>query len=138
MWAAAMRTYTLELAAEGPTHVLGIDAAAVAVDGARARATERGLTNVEFAVGDAYELEKLGRRFDVAVIRGVLHHLYQAERAVQSVLKVASEIVIVEPNGYNPILKLIEKNFPVSSGARGEILSAVSTRSVVRGARADG
>jgi SAM-dependent methyltransferase len=105
-------TYTFELAAEGPTHVLGVDAASVAVDRARARAAERGLTNVEFALGDAYELEKLGRRFDVAIIRGVLHHLYEAERAVRSVLQVAREIVIVEPNGYNPVLKLIERLSP--------------------------
>jgi ubiquinone/menaquinone biosynthesis C-methylase UbiE len=105
-------TYTFELAAEKPTVVLGIDAAEVAVERARARAKDRALDNVEFAVGDAYELEKLGRRFDVAVIRGVLHHLYDAERAVRSVLKVASEIVIVEPNGYNLVLKVIEKLSP--------------------------
>jgi SAM-dependent methyltransferase len=105
-------TYTLELAAVRPSVVLGIDAAEVAVERARARVQDRAFDNVEFAVGDAYELERLGRRFDVAVIRGVLHHLYDAERAVRSVLKVASEIIIVEPNGYNPVLKMIEKLSP--------------------------
>jgi len=105
-------TYTFELAAEGATNVLGVDVAAVAVDRARAWAVERGLGNIEFVLGDVYELEKLGRRFDVAIVRGVLHHLYDAERAVRSVLMVAREIVIVEPNGYNPVLKVIEKLSP--------------------------
>lgn len=105
-------TYTFELAAEGPTVVLGVDAADVAVARARARADELALNNVEFAVGDAYELEKLGRQFDVAVVRGVLHHLYDASRAVRSVMQVAREVVVVEPNGYNPVLKMIEKISP--------------------------
>src|SRR5262249_18429935 len=61
-------TYTFELAEERPTVVLGIDAAEVAVERARVRAKDLGLDNVEFAVGDACELEKLGRRFDVAVM----------------------------------------------------------------------
>jgi ubiquinone/menaquinone biosynthesis C-methylase UbiE len=105
-------TYTFELAAAGPVAVLGVDAADLAVERARVRARERGISNIEFSVGDAYELEKLGRQFDVAVIRGVLHHLYEAERAVHSVLEVAREIVVVEPNGYNPVLKMIEKLSP--------------------------
>jgi ubiquinone/menaquinone biosynthesis C-methylase UbiE len=105
-------TYTFELAAAGASHVLGVDAADLAVERARVCAKERAIDNVEFRVGDAYELEKLGRQFDLAVVRGVLHHLYEAERAVGSVLRVAREIVVVEPNGYNPVLKIIEKVSP--------------------------
>jgi hypothetical protein len=42
-------------------------------------------------------------------VRGVLHHLYEPERAISRLSKIAKAIIIVEPNGYNPVLKLIER-----------------------------
>jgi SAM-dependent methyltransferase len=50
--------------------------------------------------------------FDVALIRGVIHHLpdNSQQLAIQNARAIAKTLIIVEPNGNNPILKLIEKN----------------------------
>ena len=47
--------------------------------------------------------------FDVTVIRGVLHHMNNPVKGIQNISKATKKIIIVEPNGNNPILKLIEK-----------------------------
>lgn len=49
------------------------------------------------------------RKFDVAVIRGVLHHLSDQQLAIRNAFKLADNLIIMEPNGNNPILKLIER-----------------------------
>lgn len=48
-------------------------------------------------------------KYDTAIIRGVLHHLDQPELAIKNTAKIANKIIIIEPNGNNPILKIIEK-----------------------------
>ena len=48
-------------------------------------------------------------KYDVAVIRGVLHHLSDQQKAIANAFKFADNIIIMEPNGNNPILKVIEK-----------------------------
>jgi ubiquinone/menaquinone biosynthesis C-methylase UbiE len=48
-------------------------------------------------------------KYDVAVIRGVLHHLSDQQRAITNAFRLADNVIIMEPNGNNPILKLIEK-----------------------------
>ena len=100
-------TYTQELLAMGPSYLLGIDAAADAVQLATERAG--GAPNAAFRVMNVDELSSIGEHFDVAVVRGLLHHLYSAGSAAAAVCEVADEIVVVEPNGYNPVLKVIEK-----------------------------
>jgi len=52
------------------------------------------------------------RRFEVGVLRGVLHHLSDQELAIRNSFAIADRIIIVEPNGNNPILKIIEKVSP--------------------------
>ncbi|WP_266366496.1 class I SAM-dependent methyltransferase [Tellurirhabdus rosea] len=49
------------------------------------------------------------RKYDVAVIRGVLHHLSDQQKAIRNAFKLADNLIIMEPNGNNPILKVIEK-----------------------------
>lgn len=49
------------------------------------------------------------KKYDVAVIRGVLHHLSDQQRAITNAFRLADNLIIMEPNGNNPILKLIEK-----------------------------
>jgi len=100
-------TYTLELLDMGAASVLGVDAAEGAV--AQARENSRGRTDISFEVCDIYQLDHLGGRFDVAIVRGILHHLYDVETAVEKICQIARDIVVVEPNGYNPVLKVIEK-----------------------------
>lgn len=105
-------TYTLLLASLGVSRVLGIDPAAVAVEAAIRKARDAGLSDrVSFAVGDIYRLgESLGSaRFDCIVLRGVLHHLPDPAGAIKSLSSFGDAVVILEPNGYNPVLKILEK-----------------------------
>ncbi len=100
-------TYTQMLADAGAAYVLGADAARDAIECAKEKIGDRG--NLCFRVQSAYDLEGIGERFDLAVIRGLLHHLDDAPRAIRQSVAVAREAVVVEPNGYSPALKVIEK-----------------------------
>lgn len=105
-------TYSLEFASLGAIEVFGIDPAEVAVEAANRKAKNAGLdTVVRFEAGNIYALkEQLGdRRFDCVVIRGVLHHLPDPKKAVACVASLANTVIILEPNGYNPVLKLLER-----------------------------
>jgi ubiquinone/menaquinone biosynthesis C-methylase UbiE len=106
-------TYTLELAHRGrPAEIVGLDPAAEAVKVARERAGEAGAANLSFMTGSAYELPQEDGAFDVAVLRGVLHHVDDPKQALVEALRVAKRVVAIEPNGYNPGLKLIERVSP--------------------------
>jgi len=59
--------------------VAGVDAAATAIDRARAKAAERDIP-VEFLVADALALDGLGRTFDVAIDCGLFHTFSDADR----------------------------------------------------------
>ena len=100
-------TYTVELYDRGaPAFVQGIDPAEAAIEAARKAA---GTRRMEFCVGSAYELPYDSQSFDVAQLRGVLHHMDRPVDAIREALRVAGRIVVIEPNGYSPILKLIER-----------------------------
>jgi hypothetical protein len=43
------------------------------------------------------------------VLRGVLHHLPDAAKALKAVSSLSDNVLIMEPNGMNPMVKLIEK-----------------------------
>jgi 2-polyprenyl-3-methyl-5-hydroxy-6-metoxy-1,4-benzoquinol methylase len=101
-------TYTLELARAGAVDVLGVDPAEAAVENARRKAEEAGVGNVRFMSGNIYDLD-IGERFDCTVLRGVLHHLPDAGLAIRKLASLSDHMFIVEPNGTNPVLKLIEK-----------------------------
>jgi 2-polyprenyl-3-methyl-5-hydroxy-6-metoxy-1,4-benzoquinol methylase len=104
-------TFTIELAGCGALHVLGIEPAAGAVERATtaARADERGLTNISFEVGNVYDLRTDLPPADYAVMRGVLHHLPDPAQAVAAISRHCKRLVILEPNGMNPVLKIIER-----------------------------
>lgn len=100
-------TYTVELAARGQVAaILGVDPAAGAIEVARQRGAG---DNVQFSVHGAYELPCPDDSFEVAVIRGVLHHLDRPFAALCEAFRVAPEVIVLEPNGYNPVLKLLER-----------------------------
>lgn len=105
-------TYALELPGFGAARVLGIDPAAMAVNAAIEKAKAAGLNAVAaFEVGDIYSLAPhiVNGGFDCVVLRGVLHHLPDAPSALNGLAVVAPSIVVLEPNGYNPVLKVLEK-----------------------------
>lgn len=104
--------YTLEFAALRVKQVVGIDPAVAAVEAANAKAHRLGLeATVRFEVGNIYALEPYlaGNRFDCIVLRGVLHHLPDPARALAGLAAFNATIVVLEPNGSNPVLKLLEK-----------------------------
>lgn len=99
--------FSLDLLNLGAKSVVGIDAAEDAV--ALANKKTNHIPNISFEQANIYQIEPPQKRFDVAIVRGFLHHLYEVEKAVTRICTLADEIVVLEPNGYNPILKIIEK-----------------------------
>ena len=103
-------TYTLPLALRGGARqLLGIDPTAAAIALAERRAATEGVDCCRFTVGSIYDAAMADGSYDVAVLRGVLHHLEHPAAAIKVALALAREVVIVEPNGLNPVLKLIER-----------------------------
>ncbi|WP_433192785.1 class I SAM-dependent methyltransferase [Nocardia sp. CA-107356] len=68
----------LRIAALGLS-VLGVDVAETALAIARDKAAARGI-EAEFAVADAFQLERLGRRFDTVLDCGLFHAFDEDER----------------------------------------------------------
>ncbi|MDP9299995.1 MAG: class I SAM-dependent methyltransferase [Actinomycetota bacterium] len=83
----------LELASRG-LEALGIDASPRAIEAAKTKASERGLS-AEFLVADALSLGSLGRRFRSALDCGVFHVFEDRERPDY----VASLASALEPGG---------------------------------------
>ncbi len=102
--------YTVGLLDAGALEVVGFDAAEQAVEVAQRRAADR--SNLHFEVGEISTFSTRGKTFDVAIVRGLLHHLDDVEQAVARIASLARRAVVVEPNGYNPILKVIERISP--------------------------
>lgn len=103
-------TATIELLALArPAIVHGIDPIEQAVDLARKKVEDPRIT---FAVCSASELPYNDDSFDIALVRGVLHHMPKAPEALREALRVAEVVVVLEPNGYNPGLKLFERFHP--------------------------
>jgi ubiquinone/menaquinone biosynthesis C-methylase UbiE len=100
-------TYTLELFDRAaPASIHGIDHAEQAIEVARTRVGDRPIT---YACGSAESLPLADGSFDIAQLRGVLHHVDRPIEALREALRVARLVVVTEPNGYNPVLKLLEK-----------------------------
>jgi SAM-dependent methyltransferase len=100
-------TYTAELKKRLP-HIqfTGFDPAAVAIDEAKKQ-----YPDCRFVVGDILTLDTFPKeQFDLVIIRGVIHHLPTQQAAVAHAAAVSPRVLIIEPNGNNPILKWIEKN----------------------------
>jgi len=100
-------TYTVEVVETGgAARVTALDPSESAVQVARSK---RGDHPIDVAVGSAFALPHPDGAFDVAYLRGVLHHMAEPAKAVGEALRVATMVVVVEPNGYNPVLKLLER-----------------------------
>ena len=80
-------------AARGAT-ALGVDLSALAIEKARGKAAERGLT-ARFEVADALHLERLGESFDTVIDSGLFHVFDDADRARY----VTSLAAVIEPGG---------------------------------------
>ncbi|RSM98179.1 SAM-dependent methyltransferase [Nonomuraea sp. WAC 01424] len=82
-------TITTDLAAAvAPGHVLGLDQQAAQLAGARTRAGQRGLTNVEFQEGSCYEIPLDDRSVDRVFSHALLEHLAHPARALAEIHRV--------------------------------------------------
>lgn len=107
-------TYTWELAEHFPLAVTGIDPASNAIEVAKKlRSRSDSAVSIDFIAGDLEStVLASGRRFDIAVVRGVLHHVGDPASLIRQLAQCSESVVIIEPNGLNPILKLIERVSP--------------------------
>lgn len=81
---------------------------------------------VQIQHGSAYELDFPDKSFDVAIMRGVVHHLDDPFGGLREMVRVARNVFLLEPNGYNPIIKLLE-NFSTYHREHGERSYAPAT-----------
>lgn len=104
-------TYTEMLARDFSSPVvIGIDPSKTAVE--RAHKLYAGITNLRFQSGSAYCLPYKDQTFELAVLRGVLHHMDNPSLAVRESFRVAKTVIMLEPNGLNPLVKLLERVSP--------------------------
>jgi len=83
----------------------GVDLAGDAVKVARDNCRGR---PIDFRIESADRLSFAANTFDIAHVRGVLHHMDVPRRVLSEALRVAPTVIVLEPNGYNPALKVLE------------------------------
>lgn len=89
-----------------PLRMAGVDPAENAIKVADQKKGER---PIEFRVLEGNHVPFDDLTFDIAIVQGVLHHADDPQATIREGLRVARDIVILEPNGLNPGLKLLEK-----------------------------
>jgi SAM-dependent methyltransferase len=89
-----------------PRMMSALDPAIKAVVAGTAKAKGR---PIHFLVADGHHLPYPDNAFDVAILQGILHHDSSPEATIREAFRVAREILVLEPNGYSPILKVIER-----------------------------
>jgi SAM-dependent methyltransferase len=100
-------TYTAVLRLETrAAEILGIDPAQDAIEIARRRHRHR---HLDFRCAFARDLLAEGKRYQLAIYRGVLHHTADPAREIRDAFALADSVLLLEPNGLNPGLKLIER-----------------------------
>ena len=92
-----------------PKALVGIDPASEAIAIANKYRENR---PIQFMVGDAHRLPFAEDSFDLALLQSVLHHDDDPRDIIREAFRIAPEILIHEPNGNNPGLKVIEKASP--------------------------
>lgn len=107
-------TYTFELFEKlNPKSIVGFDFAKDGVRIAKGKIKKKNIRRIKFIESSIYDVnKKIKNQFDVAVVRGVLHHLYDPKKGINAICKLADVIVVVEPNGYSPLMKIMEKVSP--------------------------
>lgn len=105
-------TYTAELLRRPETGcAVGIDPASAAIERAR-RLYGSTDPRLSFRACTAADLLTEADRYDVAILRGVIHHVSDPAAEIRTSLELARSVVLLEPNGWNPGLKLLERLSP--------------------------
>ncbi len=105
-------TYTLEIYNKiKPNMILGFDPATKAIASAQLKVSKKLSKKIIFREGSVYEIDKFinKNKFQLIIIRAVLHHLDRPQVAINKISKLADKIIVLEPNGYSPILKIFER-----------------------------
>lgn len=108
-------TFTFEILKKiNPKKIVGFDCAQAAIKVAEKTIEKKDKNKIKFMHGDVYNSHKMFKKnsFDIVIIRGVLHHLNNPKKAIKSLKNISNRILVLEPNGFNPILKLIENTSP--------------------------
>ena len=92
-----------------PRVLMGVDAARQATDAANRNKQHR---RIHFVVGNAHSLPYSDDSFDLVLIQSILHHDDDPQGILREAFRLAPEILIHEPNGYNLGLKIIERTSP--------------------------
>lgn len=83
----------------------GMDAAKKAVAMAKKK-----YKKIRFYAANILKKRSLNKKgYDLAVIRGVLHHVSDPVLAMRNSFYASPRLIVIEPNGNNPLLKVIEK-----------------------------
>lgn len=90
-----------------PKRLVAADAAVTAVQVAAGKSVSR---PIRFLVADAHRLPFPGDSFDVVLLQSVLHHDGDPLHMIQEAFRIAPRVIIHEPNGNSPGLKIIEKS----------------------------
>lgn len=98
-------TYAIHKACK-PKKIVGIDVSKEGIAVAKRKFEKK--KSIEFFHTSINDLSAF-RGFDCAILRGVIHHLDDPVQGIFEAAKTAREVFIIEPNGYNPLLKVIEK-----------------------------
>jgi SAM-dependent methyltransferase len=64
---------------------------------------------IRFVAANGHHLPYADDSFDVAILQAILHHDSDPPATIREAFRVAREIIVLEPNGYSPILKLMER-----------------------------
>jgi ubiquinone/menaquinone biosynthesis C-methylase UbiE len=83
-----------------------------AVKAVVAGAAKRESRPILFVAADGHHLPYANDAFELAILQAILHHDSDPGATIGEALRVAREIVVLEPNGYSPILKVMERLSP--------------------------
>jgi 2-polyprenyl-3-methyl-5-hydroxy-6-metoxy-1,4-benzoquinol methylase len=88
--------------------VTAVDPAAEAI-----KEAARKYPDIDFFVCNILDTDTLpDKKFDAGMFLGVLHHVSDPKQAIANAALLSDRLIILEPNGHNPILKVIEKLSP--------------------------
>jgi ubiquinone/menaquinone biosynthesis C-methylase UbiE len=99
--------YTQDIAKQNTALVVGIDPIEDVIKHAQNKYKD--VPNLKFECADLYKMEIPKEPYDLVILRGVLHHLPDLEKGIKRACLLGKRVIILEPNGYNLILKIIEK-----------------------------
>ena len=87
---------------------IGVDQSAELI--AAARRFNAGNADATFIVGNAKEVDLVGRRVDLVLVLGALHHMTEPDRVIDRLVALAApgaRLVMVEPSSANPAVQAL-------------------------------